>query len=359
MAQAEAGRPGIDWAIVRAAAHRTVGTNWLEVGPALERLQAQYAAYVADSKALIAEFTGWTLPIAPENVEVADREAWVDANIGQFRRLFEALAPSLFPDPGPNAFNRVLAGAGVVALSVQVGLLLGFLSRRVLGQFDVAFFGAAADRRVLFVEPNIRRAIAVMRVNPDSFRLYLSLHETTHVAEFGAHPWLADYLIGLLRDYLGTLGGDPLASLAARLAGRSSGAAGAGPIGLFLSDEQRAIFDRLQAAMSLIEGYGDYVMHTLAPRRLADAAEIDRKFAERRRRRSPLEQLVFRITGLDLKLAQYAAGERFVSQIVELAGHDAAQLAWRDADSLPTMKEILEPPRWLERMGITAAGRSR
>jgi coenzyme F420 biosynthesis associated uncharacterized protein len=359
LARPENGRLGIDWAIVRAAAHRTVGANWLEVGPPLEALRACYASYVADAKDLIAEFTGWTLPIGPENVEVADREAWVDANIGQFRRLFEVLGPSLFPDPGPNAVHRLVAGAGAAALSVQVGLLLGFLSRRVLGQFDVAFFGAAADRRVLFVEPNIQRAIEVMRVKPESFRFYLSLHETTHVAEFGAHPWLSDYLMGLLREYLGALGEDPLAALAARLTGRRGGLGDAGPIGLFMSDEQRAIFDRLQAAMSLIEGYGDYVMHALAPRRLADADEIDRKFAERRKRRSPLEQILFRITGLDLKLAQYAAGERFVSQLVALAGHEAVQRVWQDAASLPTMDEIRHPPRWLARMGIAAAGRSR
>lgn len=358
MDRAEPGRLGIDWAIVRAAAHRTVGTNWLEVGPPLERLRAEYAAYVADAKDLIAEFTGWRLPIAPETVEVADREAWVDANIGQFRRLFDVLSPAIFPDPGPSAVSRLVASAGVVALSAQVGLLLGFLSRRVLGQFDVAFFGAAADRRVLFVEPNIQRAITLMRVNPESFRFYLSLHETTHAAEFGAHPWLSEYLMDLLRAYVGTLSEDPFATLTARLTGRRPGAGAAGPIGLFLSDEQRAIFDRLQAAMSLIEGYGDYVMHTLAPRRLPDAAEIDRKFAERRKRRSPLEQILFRITGLDLKLAQYAAGERFVSQIVALAGHDAAQRAWHDPASLPTMTEIADPPRWLERMGIVAPGRS-
>ncbi|MFN8533762.1 MAG: zinc-dependent metalloprotease [Dehalococcoidia bacterium] len=343
----------IDWRVVRATAHRTVGTNWLEVGAPLDQVRRQYSDYVADAKALIAEFTGWTLPVGPETVEVADREAWVDANIGQFRRLFDTLAPTLFPEPGSGPVNQIVAGAGVLAISVQVGLLLGFLSRRVLGQFDVAFLGAAEDRRVLFVEPNIQRAVALMKVNPNSFRFYLSLHETTHVAEFGAHPWLSDYLMGLLKQYLGTLGDDPLAALSARLVQRRPDSGGA--IGLLMTDEQQAIFNRLQAAMSLIEGYGDYVMHQIAPRRLADAAELHHKFAERRKRRSPFEQLVFRITGLNLKLAQYAAGERFVEQIAEIAGHEATTVAWRDSNSLPTLDEIQEPARWLDRLAIASA----
>ncbi|GIW11213.1 MAG: zinc-dependent metalloprotease [Chloroflexi bacterium] len=348
----------IDWELVRLAAYRAAGTNWLEVGPPLARLQATYQAYVAEAKDLIAAFTGWPIPSLPDTVEVADREAWIEANISQFRRLFEVLRPALFPDPGPDPLGRLVARVGLTALSLQVGVLLGFLSRRVLGQFDVAFFGPPQDRRVLFVEPNIQRAVQTMQVNVESFRFYLALHETTHIAEFTAHPWLSDYLMDLLRRCLTTAGGETLASVLSRLVSQPQEALRQSPLTFLLTDEQRALVDQIQAAMSLIEGYGDYVMHQLAPRRLPDAAEIDRKFAERRQHRTPLEQLLFRLTGLDLKLAQYAAGERFVAAVVAAGGPTAIQLAWRDPASLPTLTELREPARWLARMAIAPAGRS-
>ncbi|MCS6801474.1 MAG: zinc-dependent metalloprotease [Chloroflexota bacterium] len=355
MDRSEPQRPGINWAVVRTTAHRAVGDNWLEVGEPLEQLRARYAAFVADAKHLIAEFTGWSLPAVPENVDVTDREGWVDVNIDQFRRLFDALTPAFLPEPGPSALNRVLAGAGATALSVQVGLLLGFLARLVLGQFDVALFGAAADRRVLFVEPNIQGMIESMGVDPDSFRFYLSLHETTHAAEFAAHPWLAEYLMDLLREYAGSAGDNSLSALLGHLVGHYLDDEPAGALGHLISEEQRAIFARLQAVMSLIEGYSDYVMHELAPRRLRDAAAIEREFAARRQHRSALRRVLFQLTGLDLKLAQYEMGRQFVSQVIEQAGRAAIDHVWRGPESLPTLSEIQHPSRWLKRMGFAAS----
>ncbi|MCS7001253.1 MAG: zinc-dependent metalloprotease [Dehalococcoidia bacterium] len=344
----------INWDVVRATARRTTGVNWLDVGDDLARLTAFYADATARSKAMIAEFTGWTLPPAPEPVAVIDREGWVDLNISQFADLFRPLetriAERLAREP---LWSRLSTRGVALVIAVQLGALMGFLSRRVLGQYDVAFFGQPADRAIYYVEPNIAAVAARLGVDSPSFRLYLALHETTHAAEFGAHPWLADYLRGLISAYLDTLSDDVWGLLG--VGGKTTERGDSAPkrarfVESLMTPEQRAIFWRLQAAMSLIEGYGDYVMHALAPRCLANAAVIDAKFAARRRRRSPIDRLIFRVTGLDMKLAQYELGERFAIRVVERVGRDGLDRAWRDPDSLPTMDEIRDPDAWIARV---------
>ncbi len=334
----------INWTLARHTARTAVGTNWLEVGRPLEELNKFYAETVADSKALIAEFTGWPLSQQAESVAVVDREGWVDANIGQFEQLFSALDLDPFAGiTGP--FAGMASAAGSAMLSVQLGLLLAFLSRRVLGQYDVALFGNPETRKVLFVEPNIQRVVEKLNVGGASFRVFLSLHETAHVAEFGAHPWLSEHLQGLMREFLATLR-DQVAQTLAGANKRSTAAALFGQI----TPEQRVLFEQLQASMSVVEGFGDYVMHRLAPRRLADWVELDHKFSARRKKRSPLEQVIYRLTGLDVKLAQYELGEKFVQQVLADDNTERLSLLWQGPQSLPTMEELRQPPLWIERV---------
>ena len=78
--------------------------------------------------------------------------------------------------------------------------------------------------------------------------------------------------------------------------------------------------------------------------------EISRKFEERQRQRTQAEQLFAKLTGLDVKMEQYRAGERFIDEIVRLRGHDTARLVWDRAENLPTMAEIRQPETWLDRV---------
>ena len=70
-----------------------------------------------------------------------DRPAWIHANLESFKLIFE---PSRAATRRP--WRRWRAGAGVAEVSrrftkgiltVQIGLVMGYLSRNVLGQFDL------------------------------------------------------------------------------------------------------------------------------------------------------------------------------------------------------------------------------
>ena len=60
---------------------------------------------------------------------------------------------------------------------------------------------------------------------------------------------------------------------------------------------------------------------------------------------------MLRLTGIEGKLNQYAAGERFIAAIEDVGGSRAVDVCWRAPENLPSMEEIRNPQLWLDRMG--------
>ncbi len=52
---------------------------------------------------------------------------------------------------------------------------------------------------------------------------------------------------------------------------------------------------------------------------------------------------------MELKLRQYRDGKRFCDGVVELAGIDGLNRAWRGPESLPTLTELADPGAWVAR----------
>ena len=168
------------------------------------------------------------------------------------------------------SFAGPLAGAlrvgASATLAAEAGLVMGYLSSRVLGQYDVSLLGAETDPRLLFVGPNLAGAVRDLDVDADAFGRWICAHELTHVFQFQGVPWLREHMAGLLRRYVETLevriekgsaGGLPSLPDPQKLvsAFREGGLAA-----LVQSPEQRALMDEVQAAMSVIEGYSEHVM---------------------------------------------------------------------------------------------------
>jgi putative hydrolase len=116
-----------------------------------------------------------------------------------------------------------------------------------------------------------------------------------------------------------------------------------------MTPAQREVFGRTQALMSLLEGASNHVMDAVGARILPSFEDLHERFEGRHRRRGPFEQLVLRITGLDLKLDQYAEGERFVSAVVAQTGQAGFARVWRGPEWLPTLAEIRDPDAWIAR----------
>jgi coenzyme F420 biosynthesis associated uncharacterized protein len=305
----------------------------------------------------LSEALGAPLPGVVERAAVVDRAGWIRANVGTFRSLVTRMEGELLDQVVPvggGLTRATMALANRWMTSQQLGFLLGFMATRVLGQYDLAILSAEAqDGRLLFVEENIRGTAHALGIPVAPFRTWIALHETTHAFEFEAHPWLRPYLAERLERQLSlfsgsatTLGRDTLRAIGRALRGDS----GEHWMESLMGDEQRRLFRETQAVMSLLEGFGDYVMDEVGRGLVPDVERISARFHERRQRQGGFERAVLKLTGMDLKLEQYKRGERFVRAVADNRGRRGLTRIWDSPATLPTADEIADPRRWLARV---------
>jgi coenzyme F420 biosynthesis associated uncharacterized protein len=347
----------IDWQQARRYALRV--SQWEQASiPDRAARRAQYTRLVEQSEPLIAEYLGVGLPQPINRVYVVDRREWLEANFASFEVLFAPIE-DLYTQVGARqgSLGATLGQINSTVIGAQMGVLLGFLARRVLGQYDLSLLSPDPQTRgsLYFVEPNIARVQQQLGLSDEDFRLWIALHETTHVFEFEAYPWVRTYFNDLLRQFLGQVStqleglGVGLPQLLGRLLGNRS--SGQHWIERMLTPEQQRIFDQLQALMSLVEGYSNHIMNAIGGRLLPSFEQIEQRVQQRQQNRPLFEELFNRITGMDLKLAQYQQGEAFVNAVAASHGVDFVNRVWERPEHLPTMAEIREPQKWIARMG--------
>ena len=352
----------IDWEMATNIAIRTAGrTPTLHPG-ARAQLQAQYEGMLRDIEAPIAAYVGNDLSLSNTAIEVLDRAGWVRANMLNFRYLLQPVEDFYKESLGRSRFGPPLAfqQAARMMLSSQIGVLVGYLSRRVLGQYDFALLGEEpiTGGKLYFVEPNLRQVEETLAVPPDELRRWIALHEATHAHEFELYPWVRSYLNSSLRQYLrlliddmrgrGEPGENTLLTIVNRFVNNLR--QGHNVINAFMTPQQRELMSRLQALMALAEGYSNNVMNHVGKDLLPHFELIHERVEHRQRQRSQVEQLFLKITGLSLKMEQYRLGERFVDVVVRERGMAFVNRAWESPEVLPTEVEIRDPERWISRM---------
>jgi coenzyme F420 biosynthesis associated uncharacterized protein len=320
---------------------------------AWDRLREDFGWATEEAEALVVAETGLVPAEGPSRGEVLDRRAWVAQNLATFERL---LTPVLerWPQrqlPGPlGAVQPELAGA-------ELGLVLGWMARRVLGQYDLLVAERPGADPVSYVGPNVAGLEARFGFPPRRFRLWIALHEVTHRCQFTGVPWLRSYFLDLVEQVLAEARPDPAKLLEAL--GRAAQAvrrgenplAEAGVVGLVASKAQRDLLRRIQALMALLEGHGDVTMNRAAAERLPEAGWFAQVLEERRQRGNPLSRLLLQLTGLGAKLAQYRKGERFIEEVERAGGRELLARVWEGPALLPSWEEIEDPSAWVARVG--------
>jgi coenzyme F420 biosynthesis associated uncharacterized protein len=350
--QRRAGTTLIDWAEVRDIAHRRLGDAGAPL-PEARRAEAEafYRATLLRIEPIVAEEIGSELPAALETPAVVDRLQWVDLNLATFQTLLGRVERILLEaQDGPDTAGR--AASRWVNRKVgnqQLGFMLAFLGRKVLGQYDVSLLAAGPTRgRLHFVEPNIVGSAAAMRLPRDEFRTFIALHEATHAFEFEAHEWLRPYFAGLVAETVEQLAAES-GGLMDRVREAITGGEGHW-LERIMTPGQRDTFNRTQALMSLLEGYSNHVMNAAGSRILPNFTEIHDRFERRGERRGAVERAIMRLTGLDLKMEQYAAGERFADAVIARRDKAFLNRVWTGPAYLPSLDEIRAPEAWIARI---------
>jgi coenzyme F420 biosynthesis associated uncharacterized protein len=358
-AERAARRGLVDWTVVEKFAIGRLAAAPGALDPTeLRAAEPAYAEAMGRIVPALSAALATDLPGVVERAGVVDRAGWVRANTGSFASLIGKLESELLDQvvpPGSGLTKAAMALANRWVTNRQLGLLLGFMGTRVLGQYDLALLSVeSTPGRLLFVEENIRATANGLGVPIGPFRTWIALHETTHAFEFEAHPWLRPYLAERLERQLRLFSTDAhgLGREALRGLGRALRGEGSGEHWMeqLMGAEQRVLFRETQAVMSLLEGFSDYVMDEVGRDLVPDVERISARFHERRNRRTPFERAMLRLTGLDLKMEQYRKGEQFVRAIAAQRGPAALKRLWDGPATLPRDGEIEAPERWVARV---------
>ena len=337
-----------DWDAALAIGRRVAGPG-VPVPPSERaRMREDFAELVPFAEERIAAFTTLDPGGFRSRAWVMARSEWIRANLGGLQRMLEPLAGRILAkQPGRGTFRRKTLGA-------QAGGLLGYVSKRVLGQYD-AFLPPDDEGLLYFVGPNVAEVEQRFSLPSRDFRLWIAVHEVTHRVQFGAAPWLRSHIREQVDRYLGTvsLESKDLGQQIRRAIDEARAGAnvrGMGGLFLLLNDEQREIVRHVQGVMSLLEGHASFVMNEVAKDHVGDLPTMRRALAERRRRAGGVERSFQRAIGFDKKIEQYDAGERFVREVVSRAGRDGFNRVWLAPEGLPTVEEIAEPSAWVARV---------
>ena len=349
----------IDWDLAVAAASKMSGA-----GPAITREEAEdVVAELREgaerSTPLVRDFTDLAAGSRTAPVLIVDRAGWIRANADGFAEVIAPLVDKLQSRKGAPSPMAEAVGSRVTGL--EVGALLGFMSSKVLGQFD-PFYGldSAGETgpagRLLLVAPNIVHAEREMGVDPHDFRLWVCLHEETHRVQFTAVPWMRDHIRSEIEALVSEIEVDPakLASMVGegvkRVGDILRGDDDVSLLDLFSSARQREVLDRITAVMSLLEGHADVVMDGVGPEVIPTVKDIRRRFTERRKGTSYLDRVLRKLLGLDAKMAQYRDGAAFTRGVLDQVGMDGFNAEGAEPAHLPSRVEISDPAAWVRRV---------
>jgi coenzyme F420 biosynthesis associated uncharacterized protein len=342
----------IDWIIAKRIATFVAGSGSPETRPP----KSDLAALATESESRVVAYTGLTpaRPIPPP--EGISRQEWVATNLDSMRLLLDPVLKRAGDNLGPLK-PAMEIGMGLV-LSTEIGVVVGYLGQRVLGQYELVLLDEAVEDRpprLLFVLPNLGQAVQAFRAEEEEFMTWVTLHEVTHAVQFAGVPWLHPHVAGLVRELLKSAEVRldaprkfhmPSADEVKRILGHlRSGDL----ISIVTTTPERETLDRVQSVMAVIEGHAEHVMDAVAPDLLPSLPKLRAALDRRRKSQSGLSRLVARLLGLELKLRQYEQGKFFCDTVVEARGPEALHHLWSGPEALPTLAELRDPHAWIKR----------
>ncbi len=350
----------VDWGLAERVAVRAAGREPFADSYHYGSLSADFEELTAIAEQQVADTTGLRSLSGTARARVTDREGWVRANIASFQRLLrpitDRLDQQLAATPLAPVASRV-AGA-------EVGMILGWMSSRVLGQYDLLVVeDEDPDDQdiVYYVGPNVLGLEKRFAFPPREFRHWLALHEVTHRAQFTGIPWMREHFLGLVQETVGSVDPDPkrfaeaLGRLAADVRAGRNPLDDGGLMAVFASPEQRLVLDRVAGLMSLLEGHGDVTMDRAGADQIPSAERFGQVLRQRRQQANPAAKVLQKLIGLDAKLKQYEQGEVFIERVEREGGTELLDVAWVDPGNLPTIAEIRDPEAWIARVRPTVA----
>jgi putative hydrolase len=333
----------------------------------LEQLARIAELHVGNATGLPTSFGGTGISIVP-----VTRGQWAATTLESWRPLFERLAGSLTPpappttpDPSdPLSFMApLMAMMGPMMMGMTAGSMIGHLSRRSFGQYDLPVPRVAKDD-LMVIPANFETFASEWSIPADDLRLWvcaqeIAMHSVLRIPHVRAtvEDFLSAYAAGFepdpnaLQDRLGSMEFD-LSDPSSVSGMQSMFGDPEVLLGAIQSQAQRDMLPKFEALIASIVGYVDHIVDAVGSSLLSNTTMISEAVRRRRVEADDSDRFVERLFGLELTQATYDRGAAFVAGIVERAGNDGLVRLWESERTLPTPAELEAPGLWLARIEL-------
>ena len=333
----------------------------------LEQLVRIAELHVANATGLPTSFGGTGVSIMP-----VTRGQWAATTLDSWRPLFERLAGSLTPPTTPSAPDAsdplgfmapLMAMMGPMMLGMTAGSMIGHLSRRSFGQYDLPVPRTPNDD-LMVIPANFETFASEWSIPADDLRLWvcaqeIAMHSVLRIPHVRAtvDEFLSAYAAGFepdpnaLEDRLGSIEFD-MSDPSSMTGMQSMFGDPEMLLGAIQSQAQRDMLPKFEALIASIVGYVDHIVDAVGSSLLSNTTMISEAVRRRRVEADDSDRFVERLFGLELTQATYDCGAAFVAGIVEREGNDGLVRLWESERTLPTPAEIEAPGLWLARIEL-------
>lgn len=299
---------------------------------------------------------------SPGDLNPTDRTTWALENIQTFRILVEPLSDKLSGGfaglPGAESLGQMgamLQPLGPALLGMQAGTMVGFMSHRVLGQFDTGIPAVDHEEPYLVV-PNVEAFAFEAEVDTRQARLWATIHEMVF-QRLMEIEWLKGHFVSLVNAFYETVEFD-VSDLMGQMGALDDpdrirellGEDGASTPALLKGSADPVRLAAIQSRTAFIEGYGDYLVRKAGSDLLPDLDLIESANTRRRSEPDQAEQYLQQIAGLELQRHRAADAAAFCREVEQRWGETALDRVWEQPDNLPTLTEFTDPVGWAARV---------
>ena len=342
----------VDWVLAEKVANQIANRAPFSDASYLKGLNESFNDFTISAEKLVENSTGLKSLSGAARAKVVDRSGWIRANFSSLKRL---LKPVLIED---SELKMSSISSRITAL--EIGAVLGWMSTRVLGQYDLLVLDNEDlndQDLVYYVGPNICAIERRYAFDPDGFRLWLAIHELTHRAQFTGVYWMREHYLSLVKNLLQEvqiatdettkksysqirLSNEPEDSRFSEFKLSN----------FFTSIDQKDSINEIAALMTILEGHGDVIMSRAGKGHIRNQERFEKVVSQRRKSATGATKIFQKLLGIEAKLAQYEQGEEFINTIEESEGIDFLNTVWEDPGNLPKLEEIKDPNLWISRI---------
>jgi putative hydrolase len=307
-----------------------------------------------------------TLPAGATKTVAWTPNDWIEETLPTWQRLCDPVAEQVsgmwataLPEEAKEfaaPMIGMLGQMGGLAFGSQLGQALGQLAQEVLTSTDIGLpLGPAGTAALL---PAAIAEFSTGLERPESeILVYLAARETAHQRLFAHVPWLRQQVLGAVEDYARGIRMD--------FSAIEQAAQNIDPMSLtdpskleeLLSQgtfepqttpEQKAVLERLETLLALIEGWVEVVVTAAVGDRLPGAGALAETLRRRRATGGPAEQTFATLVGLELRPRKVREAATLWHRLTADAGIEKRDAVWSHPDLLPGSQDLDAPASFID-----------